>query len=115
MTIDAHPEEFLAGGKHLTSSALDELVASIVHWSFQICGDASASQNDHTSFNLSNVTANPLSDDQRSVKSANDAHSQSAINECDSLSVGVTNKLVLSDSKCVILSRQVRSYFYSLV
>lgn len=35
---DCHPEELVAGGRHLTSSALDELVNSLVHWSFCIAG-----------------------------------------------------------------------------
>ncbi|CAD5221044.1 unnamed protein product [Bursaphelenchus xylophilus] len=38
---ECHPEQLIAGGRTLTSSALDELVASLVHWSFNICGGAS--------------------------------------------------------------------------
>ncbi|CAD5214902.1 unnamed protein product [Bursaphelenchus okinawaensis] len=38
---DCHPEQLISSGRTLTASALDELVASLVHWSFVICGGAS--------------------------------------------------------------------------
>ncbi|KAI6222894.1 SEC7 domain-containing protein [Aphelenchoides fujianensis] len=40
---ECHPEELVAGGRHLTSSALDELVISIIHWSLTITGHYAAS------------------------------------------------------------------------
>lgn len=107
---DSHPEEFLAGGKHLTSSALDELVASIVHWSFEICGDAASPQSDHHNHTAPAAvpTTSHLSDDQRSVTSATEIQSNPAIpNDSESLATATAAKLVLSDTRCVILSRQV--------
>lgn len=104
----------MAGGKHLTSSALDELVASIVHWSFAVCGDTSAHTHETHSPAVNNTTvtsSHPLSaDEQRSVTNTGELDTQTLLSEVDSLANTVASKLNVSDGRCVFLSRQV-SYF----
>lgn len=107
LVADAHPEEFLAGGKHLTSSALDELVASLVHWSFSICGGDSAHHHDianlaRSNTNLAAASTSHQSDDQRSINSNSELNVTA--NEADTTS---SPQLSTSDTKCIILSRQV--------
>lgn len=93
----------------MTSSALDELVASLVHWSFSICGGDSAHHHDISNLARSNpnlivASTSHQSDDQKSITSNTELNANATENE-----LALTQ--ATTDSKCIILSRQVSLLF----
>ncbi|KAI6197555.1 SEC7 domain-containing protein [Aphelenchoides besseyi] len=68
---DCHLEELIAGGRHLTLSALNELVISVIHWSLVITGhDAittpsltslNSNEEQHSSSDKNSTTERPTS------------------------------------------------------
>lgn len=84
----------------MTSSALDELVASIVHWSFAICGSTSNQEQADAHHHRQKVRSQLSADDQQSISSAT-LPVGGTTNDSDYLS-GASS----TDARLVILSRQ---------
>ncbi|KAI6172463.1 Golgi-specific brefeldin A-resistance guanine nucleotide exchange factor 1 [Aphelenchoides besseyi] len=60
---DCHLEELIAGGRHLTLSALNELVISVIHWSLVITG--------HDAITTPSLTSLNSNDEQHSASDKN--------------------------------------------